>query len=105
MDISDQGGKQKGYISYMLRMWRDSDDEGAASSKEPPWRASLQSPRTGEVVGFANLDDLFEFLYRQVGLGHGVDHIHRLTRKGESIERLSIFRSGTRENGNENIEE
>lgn len=76
MDISDQGGKQKGYISYMLRMWRDSGDEGAAPAKETPWRASLQSPRTGEVIGFASLDDLFRFLRGQAGLEPVADRLH-----------------------------
>jgi hypothetical protein len=29
------------------------------------WRASLESPRTGESRGFASLDDLFAFLRRR----------------------------------------
>jgi hypothetical protein len=48
------------YLAYMLRLWQ-------ASSKEPDWRASLESPHTGERHGFANLDDLFGFLQRQIG--------------------------------------
>jgi len=47
------------YQSYLLRMWQTSDGE------EQIWRASLESPGTGERRGFANLEDLFEFLNAQ----------------------------------------
>jgi hypothetical protein len=62
MSVPKETRKQKDYVSYMLRMWRDDGDEKAAASTEAPWRASLQSPRTSEMVGFASLDDLFDFL-------------------------------------------
>jgi hypothetical protein len=68
MDPVKNGGKQTEYSSYLLRMWRDSEDERAGPSREVPWRASLQSPRTGALVGFASLDDLFDFLRVQSGL-------------------------------------
>ena len=42
------------YVSYLLRLWR--------TSKENPWRASLEDPRTGERVGFGSLEALWEFL-------------------------------------------
>jgi len=48
------------YLAYMLRLWQ-------ASSKEPDWRASLESPHTGERQGFASLDDLFDFVRGQIG--------------------------------------
>jgi hypothetical protein len=44
------------YLAYMLRLWQIGD-EG-----EPTWRASLESPHTGERHGFADLDSLFTFL-------------------------------------------
>lgn len=47
------------YRSYLLRMWQTND------GKEQLWRASLESPGTGERRGFANLKDLFEFLDAQ----------------------------------------
>jgi hypothetical protein len=50
------------YLSYLLRMWR------AGKRGAPVWRASLQSPQTGERVSFAKLDDLFAFLREQAGL-------------------------------------
>ncbi|MBU0494027.1 MAG: hypothetical protein KKA73_10165 [Chloroflexi bacterium] len=43
------------YLAYMLRLWQ-------SSSEKPDWRASLESPHTGERQGFASLDDLFDFL-------------------------------------------
>jgi len=46
------------YLAYMLRLWQ-------ASSKESDWRASLESPHTGERQGFASLDDLFDFVQRR----------------------------------------
>lgn len=53
--------EQPDYLSYLLRLWRVSG-EG-----EAPWRASLESPHTGERRGFANLDRLCEFLQRETG--------------------------------------
>jgi len=48
--------KQPGdYVSYLLRLWR--------TSKENPWRASLEDPRTGERLGFGSLEALWEFLH------------------------------------------
>jgi hypothetical protein len=54
--------EQPDYVSYLLRLWRASDGEGAA------WRASLESPHTGERRGFASLDELFGFLRQQTAV-------------------------------------
>ena len=48
------------YRAYMLRLWQV-DGEGG-----PTWRASLESPHTGERHGFASLEALFTFLAEQV---------------------------------------
>jgi len=48
-------GKQH-YFSFMLRVWR-ANGEGEAA-----WRASLESPHTGERIGFASLGELFGYL-------------------------------------------
>ena len=45
------------YLSYLLRLWR--------TSKESPWRASLEDPQTGERRGFGSLEALFAFLREQ----------------------------------------
>lgn len=57
-------GEQRGYISYLLRLWQIRSGGALA------WRVSLESPHTGERVGFASLDDLFGFLWRQIGECH-----------------------------------
>ena len=54
------------YLAYMLRLWQ-------ASSKETVWRASLESPHTGERHGFASLDDLIIFLQRQTGAATDIE--------------------------------
>jgi len=48
--------EQPGYLAYLLPLWRVNDDG------KPVWRASLESPHTGERHGFANLELLFAFL-------------------------------------------
>ncbi len=53
------------YLSYLLRLWRVSDDEG------PTWRAVLKSSHTGEEVGFGRLDALFDYLRSEAGLEPG----------------------------------
>ena len=51
--------EQQRYLSYLLRLWQTSDGE------KQIWRASLESPGTGERRGFASLADLFDFLLAQ----------------------------------------
>jgi hypothetical protein len=45
----------------LLRLWQ-TQQEGTLV-----WRASLESPHTGERHGFANLEDLCAFLQHQLG--------------------------------------
>jgi hypothetical protein len=52
----------QGYRSYLLRLWRVPGEEIAT------WRASLESPYTGERRGFAGLEELVAFLRRQMDL-------------------------------------
>lgn len=52
-------GEERHYLSYLLRLWQ------VRSEGELVWRASLESAHTGERQGFANLDDLFDFLQKQ----------------------------------------
>jgi hypothetical protein len=44
------------YLAYMLRLWQ------VGGEGELAWRASLESPHTGERHGFASLEALFAFL-------------------------------------------
>jgi len=53
------------YLSYLLRLWQTSD------GKKQIWRASLESPGTGERRGFASLKDLFGFLQAQTTIACG----------------------------------
>jgi hypothetical protein len=60
-------GEARDYVAYLLRLWRE---KGEGTTQ---WRASLQDPHSSERVGFANLDELFEFLLRQTGAAADVD--------------------------------
>ena len=52
--------KQRGYLSYLLRLWQTSDGE------KEIWRASVERPGTGERCSFADVQALFEFLQREM---------------------------------------
>ena len=54
-------GEVSGYVPYLLRLWRE---RGSVSAR---WRASLQDPHSGKRVGFAHLEDVFDFLRRETG--------------------------------------
>jgi hypothetical protein len=49
------------YLAYMLRLWLV-DDEG------PVWRASLESPHTGERHTFADSQTLLAFLEKKTSI-------------------------------------
>jgi hypothetical protein len=57
--------RRRGYTAYLLRLWQV--EEG----KDAPWRASLESPQTGERLGFAGLVELFAFLEQACGGAQG----------------------------------
>ncbi len=48
------------YLSYLLRLWQTQDQDRIL------WRASLESPGTGERRGFADLEELVQFLRVQM---------------------------------------
>lgn len=57
--ISDAGEGPRGqpeYLSYLLRLWR------VEGGEQPIWRASLKGAGGGEQVGFASLEELFDYL-------------------------------------------
>ena len=74
--LSEREDVQQVYLSYLLRMWRMDcgDDSAVHSNGMPDWRASLESARTGERLGFGSLEDLFGFLREQVGIVVGGDN-------------------------------
>jgi hypothetical protein len=64
---------QPGYLSYLLRLWQV-DHQGITHQEGGTlWRASVESSLTGERQGFASLEELFEFLHRQMVAANGAD--------------------------------
>lgn len=51
--------KRTPYLSYLLRLWQTTDGDVTI------WRASLDSPGTGERRSFASLEALFAFLEKE----------------------------------------
>ena len=51
------------YHSYLLRLWQIKKNDDRS------WRASLEDTQTGELIGFANLGALVDYLemFRNVG--------------------------------------
>ena len=74
-------GEKSGYLSYLMRLWQDNDDDRQCPESRVlhvrkgrmVWRASLESARTGRRRSFASLDDLFAFLMEQTRLVSGGD--------------------------------
>jgi hypothetical protein len=61
-------GQERRYLAYLLRLWQEG--AGDLAGGEPSlWRASLQTPQSEEVLGFAGLGDLVAFLERETGSG------------------------------------
>jgi hypothetical protein len=60
IDTPENTAQQPDYLSYLLRLWRM---KGGAAA----WRGSIESPHTGERMGFGSLDELFAFLREQTG--------------------------------------
>ena len=56
--------KRREYLAYLLRLWRA--DELPPSGKVSNWRASLESPQSGERIGFGSLSELFAYLTEEV---------------------------------------
>jgi hypothetical protein len=55
--------ERRGYIAYLLRLWRE------RNAGVDVWRASLEDPHTGQRQGFADLDRLLSFLKEQTARG------------------------------------
>jgi hypothetical protein len=56
-------GRKRRYISYLLRLWQ------VESEGELVWRASLDSPHTGQRLGFASLAEMVAFLEQEIDKG------------------------------------
>ena len=51
--------EKNGYHAYLLRLWKDGDNT--------PWRASLEDPRNGTQLNFAELKQLIAYLEKETG--------------------------------------
>lgn len=49
-----------GYLSYLLRIWR------TGQGCDKTWRASLESPSSGQRWDFPGLEQLWNFLQEQI---------------------------------------
>ena len=74
--------QRRRYLSYLLRLWQQSNGE------PPLWRASLESPQSDELQGFASLVDLFAYLQEQTGTALPADgsENEEAETKRESVE-------------------
>jgi len=48
------------YFSFLLRIWCTPDPDGAC------WQASLEDPRTRQVIGFGSVEEMVAFLRRRM---------------------------------------
>ena len=69
--------QQRGYLSYLLRLWQESGESRDPLGEAPVWRASLESPQSDECQGFASLNELVAFLREQTGGALPVDGIEK----------------------------
>lgn len=74
--------ERDGYQAYLLRLWR------VPCQGKWQWRASLESPHTGERQLFADLKQLFAFLGERCD-GQEVETRGRRDLGGGDAERLS----------------
>jgi hypothetical protein len=52
--------------SFVLRLWQVRAGENQEqNSGQWEWRASLDNPQTGDRVGFANMELLFEYIHKK----------------------------------------
>ena len=52
--------ERRRYLSFLLRMWQESDGDAME------WRASLERPQGWQRKGFLSLEDLFGFLKNEI---------------------------------------
>jgi hypothetical protein len=52
--------EEEGYVAYLLRLWPVRNGESTQ------WRASLESPYSGERHGFVDLEAMLAFLEQEV---------------------------------------
>jgi len=61
--------QKRGYFAYLLRLWHVHQQKGWS------WRASLESPTSGNRLGFTSIDDLCAFLRRETLLSSTIPEV------------------------------
>jgi hypothetical protein len=64
MDMTRDLNTKDAYYSYLLRIWRLSENEESPSNQNL-WRVSLESTQTRKQVHFASLEEMLFFLQGQ----------------------------------------
>jgi hypothetical protein len=82
---SEEPRRQPGYLSYLLRLWQVDTERLGSQAGGTVWRASLESSLTGKRQGFADLDDLFEFLHHQMAAMADTDIDEKRKRRKENV--------------------
>ena len=75
--------RQPDYLAYLLRLWRMEGSAGA-------WRGSVESPQTGERLGFGSLDELFAYLREQTGTMPGTEEAKSSVGQTKGKHHLSL---------------
>ena len=96
IDTPESTALEPDYLSYLVRLWRT---KGGAAA----WRGSIESPHTGERLGFGSLDELFAFLREQTGTMPGTEEAKSPAkqRKGERHMSLEEMKAKIRWAGEE----
>jgi hypothetical protein len=62
-----------GYHSFLLRLWRETNKVSERRFGHPIWRASLKKPDSTELLVFANLEELVDYLYKLIEIPENKD--------------------------------
>jgi predicted ester cyclase len=82
-DTLENTTQQPDYLSYLLRLWRMKGEAVA-------WRGSIESPQTGERLGFGSLDALCTFLREQTGSMPGTEGAQSPTEQRKGGRKMSL---------------
>lgn len=82
-DTPENSTLQPDYRSYLLRLWR-------IGGEAATWRGSIESPHTGERLGFGSLDDLFAYLQEQTGLIPDTEEAYSLAQHRKGGRHVSL---------------
>ncbi len=70
------------YISYLMRLWQ------VQSQGQVVWRATLESPLTGKVIAFPDLQSLFAYLENQIVAAETTERLHDQAGSHDDIQTI-----------------